>query len=542
MRTAATLALLAFAAGCATLPPLDPRPASAVLDVPADTTLGRALQPFVAAHPGRTGIYPLVDGMESYAARLALFEAAQRTLDVQYYIWHADVSGTLLFDALQDAADRGVRVRLLLDDNNTPGLDAILAALDAHPSIEVRLFNPFANRRWRAAGYLTDFRRLNRRMHNKSLTADGQATIVGGRNIGDEYFAGGPDFTFADLDVIAIGPAVAEVVAEFDRYWSSASSYPAGRIVRAAPPGTAVRITHDALRLRAAPANAVYAEPYGAEMLAALRAGRVRFEWAPARLVSDDPGKVLGRAEGDALLFPRLEAFMGEARREFDLVSPYFVPRRAGVAALLELEKAGVRVRVLTNALEATDVPAVHAGYARRREPLLKGGVELYELKRSAANDDLGRAFGGRGGGRVGGRGSGSGSGSGGGARRQEQPDDGDRGITGSPGTSLHAKTFAIDRSRVFVGSFNFDPRSALLNTEMGLVIESPALAAQITELFDVVVPTAAYEVRRRPLGTIEWVERRGDETIVHRGEPGTSWFLRFTVWLMSLLPIEGLL
>ena len=182
-----------------------------------DTRLGRSIAPLVQAPPGLSGVFALPDGRDALAARVLLADAAQRTLDARYYLWHNDLSGGLLFGALRRAADRGVRVRLLLDDNDTAGLDPLLAALDAHPNVEVRLFNPFKFRRWRVLGYLTDFARLNRRMHNKSFTADNQATVIGGRNVGDEYFDAGQSFSFADLDVLAVGPVVGEVARDFDR-------------------------------------------------------------------------------------------------------------------------------------------------------------------------------------------------------------------------------------------------------------------------------------------------------------------------------------
>jgi putative cardiolipin synthase len=497
------------AGGCASLPPLEPRTVSHAVRDTAETRLGRAVGPLVAAHPGQSGIVPLAFGMDAFTARAVLASQAERSLDVQYYIWHGDVSGTLLFEALQRAAERGVRVRLLLDDNNTVGFDDVLAALDAHAALEVRLFNPFVHRKVRAAGYATDFRRLNRRMHNKSFTADNQVTIVGGRNVGDEYFAGGEELVFADLDVIAIGPVVEEVSSEFDRYWSSASSYPAERVLPAAPPDAAAKFAADAARLREGAAALPYVEALASSDLEGrLGAGALPFEWARTQLVCDDPAKALKKAHRDKLILARIGATMGLPQREFDVVSPYFVPRKPGTKALREMVERGVRVRVLTNAFEATDVPAVHAGYAKRREPLLEGGVQLFELKRTA----------GASGGAV------------------------DRGLTGSSGASLHAKTFAIDRSRVFVGSFNFDPRSAVLNTEMGLVIDSPLLAEHISQAFETVIPANSYEVRRTRTGTLEWLERRGAEEIVHKGEPGATVLRRFLLWIMSILPIEGLL
>ncbi|HMA24281.1 MAG TPA: phospholipase D-like domain-containing protein, partial [Gemmatimonadaceae bacterium] len=239
---------------------------------------------------------------------MLLARSAQRSLDVQYYIWRGDLTGSLLFEALRAAADRGVRVRLLLDDNNTAGLDTRLAALDAHPNIEVRLFNPFAIRRPRMLGYLLDFRRLNRRMHNKSFTADNHATIIGGRNVGDEYFdavEGAP--AFVDLDVLAIGPVVAEVSNDFDRYWASGSAHPAASVLS--------RVASRVLETLATRASLAEREPRAAAYLSAVRqssvitgleAGTLRFEWAPTRMVSDDPAKALGLAPAVELFPARL--------------------------------------------------------------------------------------------------------------------------------------------------------------------------------------------------------------------------------------------
>src|SRR6478752_10782042 len=236
---ASAIVTLALSQGCTFLPPLDGRTISNRLQNTAESRLGRSIAPLAEAHPGLTGVVPLLSGRDAFAARVRLADVAERSLDVQYYIWHDDLSGTLLLDALRRAADRGVRVRVLLDDNNTAGLADTLAALDAHANIEVRLFNPFRRRRVRWLDYLTDFSRLNRRMHNKSFTADNEVTIVGGRNVGDEYFGAGHDVLFVDLDVLAIGPVVSDVSRDFDRYWHSESAWPAHRVI---PPASAASI------------------------------------------------------------------------------------------------------------------------------------------------------------------------------------------------------------------------------------------------------------------------------------------------------------
>jgi putative cardiolipin synthase len=467
----------------------------------------------VEAHPGLCGIVALPDGHDAFAARALLADAAERTLDVRYYIWHNDMSGTLLFAALRRAADRGVRVRLLLDDNNTAGLDTVLAALDAHPNIDVRLFNPFRARRWRLLGYLTDFKRLNRRMHNKSFTADNHATIVGGRNVGDEYFDAGRAPWFVDLDVLAIGPVVDAVSRDFERYWASASATPVARVLPAATTASLTAVAADAARVERDPAAAAYLaalaqSPFVGDLLA----HRLNFEWAPTQMVSDDPAKGLGRAPEEALLWHRLKTSIGAPVRELRLVSPYFVPGRAGVDALAAIARQGVRVEVLTNALEATDVAVVHSGYAKRRKSLLRAGVSLLELKRgSPGSAAKHRKWTGRSG-------------------------------SGSSASSLHAKTFCVDRSRVFVGSFNFDPRSARLNTEMGFVIDSPGLGAAMTKWFAEEVPTRAYRVSLGDTGRLRWIDRHDGVEVVREEEPGTSVWRRFAVALLSVLPIEWLL
>lgn len=496
-------------AGCTDLPSLDRRAFStADLDTGA-TWLGRALTPRVSAHPGMSGVYPLPGARDAFAARTMLARAAERTLDVQYYIWRNDMTGTLLFAALRGAADRGVRVRLLLDDNNTSGLAPALATLDAHPNIEVRLFNPFVIRSVRAVGYLTDFSRANRRMHNKSFTADSQVTIVGGRNVGDEYFGAADDLLFADLDVMAIGPVVAEVSKDFDRYWNSHSSYPADRLLEPVGPAVANELSAAALQLQRSPGALAYAGVLRSSgFVDDVMKESLAWHWAATRMVSDDPAKGLGRARAGTLIVDKLRQAMGEPVSELNLVSPYFVPTDAGVDAFVALARRGVRIRVLTNALEATDVAAVHSGYAKHRKALLAAGVSLYELRRvspaSSSRSDVG--------------------------------------LAGSSASSLHSKTFAVDRSRVFIGSFNFDPRSARLNTEMGFVIDSPSLAGRISAAFDQRVPAEAYEVRLSPERKLYWLERRGSSVVRHNVEPGTSMGQRAGVWFLSLLPIDWLL
>jgi putative cardiolipin synthase len=510
IRVPLVIAFAALAAGCGSLPSLEGRtPTTALTDTDA-TRLGRATAPLATANPGKSGIHPLGRPTDAFAARAVLAAGADRSLDVQYYIWHGDQTGYLLFEALWDAANRGVRVRLLLDDNNTAGLDETIATLDAHANIEVRLYNPVVYRGFRAINYVTDFSRVNRRMHNKSFTADSQVTIVGGRNVGNEYFGAGDDVVFEDLDVVAVGPAVRDIARAFDLYWNSASAYPAASLVAPAPPDGAARLEARFAATRADPESTAYLKalretPFLRELLA----GKVAYEWDDARVLRDDPAKTLDDTQRtDILLLAELMKTVGAPKRSLDLVSPYFVPGKEGTEALVELARRGVAVRVLTNSLAATDVAPVHAGYAKRRRDLLEAGVQLFELKPSV---------------------------------RDLEPDE-RRSLGGSSSASLHAKTFAIDRERIFVGSFNFDPRSALLNTEMGLVIESPALAQQLSAAFDKVIPRAAYEVRLAADGRMEWIERTQSGEIRHETEPGAGAAKRGWIGFLSILPIEWLL
>jgi cardiolipin synthase C len=503
---ASALALLAawtFVAYVGRLPQLQDRHTETFAANPGHTALAQRVGAMLASHPGLSGLYPLSDARDAFAARVLLAQAAERTLDVRYYIWQNDTTGALLFDAMRAAADRGVHVRILLDDNNAGSLDAILGMLDAHSNIEVRLFNPIATRNARWLGYLTDFARVNRRMHNKSFTADDRVAIVGGRNVGDEYFGAKDGVLFADYDVLAVGPVVDEVAGDFERYWNSGSSYPVGLLIAEAK----------------APASTDTQRTTLAESHPGLTVGESQFArwwqrgsisiWAPAYLVSDDPAKGLGLPSAGSRVSESLLDIIASSSARVDIVSPYFVPTQLGADTLIALAHRGVRVRVVTNSLEATDVAAVHAGYAKWRETLLQNGVALFEL-RHTPEDAEARATG---------------------------------KASGRSHASLHAKTFAIDGKRVYVGSYNFDPRSARLNTEMGLVIDSPELAGRLESVLDARLPSETYEVVLSGSGALQWLERDASGTVLrHDTEPGTSTWQRAKVRVLSWLPVERLL
>lgn len=491
-----------------TLPPNGQRTVSTAMAPSLGAPLSAAVTDLSQAHPEQTGVYALINGIDAFAARMLLVGQAKASIDVQYYIWHDDLTGTLLLNALKEAAARGVRVRLLLDDNGVSGLDDELAALDKLENFEVRLFNPFVIRRFKLLNYAFDFFRLNHRMHNKSFTVDNAASVIGGRNVGDEYFGTGPNSTFLDLDVLAIGAVVPQVSADFDRYWASTAAYPVAAIVGDASGGLAAL---DATYQRVAKTDQF--SQYRAALEASALVTRLldrtlRLEWTDVTLVSDDPDKVLGKARREDLMISRLTSLIGSPTKTLDIVSAYFVPGRIGMRQLTALERSGVKVRIMTNSFEATDVAVVHSGYAKYREELLKSGLEIYELKARGA-PGMGRS---------------------------------ELGLVGSSGSSLHAKTFSIDGRQVFVGSFNFDPRSALLNTEMGLMIDSEMLARGVTDLFDSGLAGICYRPELEN-GAMTWSDIGEDgKPQVHDVEPGTTVFSRALVTVAGWLPVEWLL
>ncbi len=469
--------------------------------------LADGLRDLAKLHTGRSGFATLSDGVAAFAARIIFARSARHTIDAQYYIWHNDLTGLLLLDALKKAADRGVKVRLLLDDNGISGLDSILAELNRHPNLDVRIYNPFTVRRFKPLGYVFDFLRLNRRMHNKSFTVDGVATIGGGRNIGDEYFDAGSDVSFVDLDLLTVGAVVQDISNDFARYWNSKSACPIERIVDAN--GTTDALAAALERISSSAQHEEYENRIElSDTVNSLVDGTLPLEWAKGTLVSDPPFKTLGMALDDQLLVGQLESLLDTITRKIDVVSPYFVPGKKGTDQFIAMAKSGVRVRILTNAMEATDVLPVHAGYAKFRKRLLKNGVELYELKAAASPN----------------------------SKRT------DSGLTGSKGASLHAKSFAKDRKRRYIGSFNFDPRSVRLNTEMGIVIDSEAMADEMHDEFDRELPARSYAVTLRN-GNLRWREEDSDGTVqFHRRDPNSTMLERAAVRIMGWLPIQWLL
>jgi len=505
-------ALLMLISGCASLPTDFERSPSHVIKETSNTRLGRAIEPLVAKHPGKSGFHALTEGTEAFATRFYLVQTAEKTLDLQYYIWHDDLTGKVLHNQLLAAADRGVRVRLLLDDLDTAGKDEMLYIIDAHPNIEIRLFNPFANRSSRVGDFLTDTSRINHRMHNKSLTADNQVTIFGGRNIGDEYFDATEEVGFSDLDVLAIGPVVMEVSQSFDLYWNSQWVYPLAVFKNAdsidASQIQAFRQQSDAFIQTAR--SSAYADAIRDLKIAKFRSvAELDYSWGIWKLVYDQPSKVeAAYVKRETHLAPTLKKAMDRTKSELLIVSPYFVPGTNFTNYLVGLVKSGKTVRIMTNSLAANDVPMVHAGYMRYREDLVKGGVELYEYKAIK------------------------------GAKKETEKTKAK--WSGSSRASLHGKFLGFDRRYMFVGSFNLDGRSVALNTELGVFFESPKYAQMMAKGFDQNAMIKAYRVLLTDDDELQWVTLEDGKEVRFDVEPDTGLWKRFSTDFLSIFVPES--
>ena len=500
---------IALASGCASIDFDYPRLESTALSDTQDTYLGRKLEDAVAGRPPEeSGFYLLSDGIDSLAMRLLLARRAERSIDLQYYLIKDGVTGRALADVLLEAADRGVRVRLLLDDMFTSGYDTRLAAFDAHPNFEIRVFNPFHRGvGGRARSGLTGFSRINRRMHNKSFTVDNQVTVVGGRNIADEYFGAREDEKFSDLDVLGVGPVVQDVSEMFDMYWNheTAIPVPAFADMPEDPAAELQRMREGLAGFR----DEILASPYAAavrrQALGFEAATPGGLEWAPYTLIYDAPDKgIRKRAEtAPSIMTPLIESFRS-AEEEVIVISPYLVPRRTGVDGFTRMRERGVDVTIVTNSLAANNQFAVHGGYAPSRKPLLESGVRIYEVRPDAevAGSELIAA-------------------------------------TGATAT-LHTKAFVVDDEELFIGSFNFDPRSAYINTESGVLIRSPDLAGRVADGVNAALEQNTYELFLDERGRLRWRDRRDGQDVIWTHEPQTSWWQRFVAGFMRVLPIRS--
>jgi phosphatidylserine/phosphatidylglycerophosphate/cardiolipin synthase-like enzyme len=502
---------------CASLPAHVQKIRSEALPDPATTSLGRMV---AQDEPSKnlSGIRLLTSGEEALASLIALADHAERTLDVQYYIIHQDGSAQTLLQHVRLAADRGVRVRVLVDDLNTAGEDRRFMHLGAHANIEVRVFNPFPGGRFatwtRFLASASDIPRINHRMHNKLFVADNALAITGGRNIGDQYFTLDQHNNFIDLDVVAAGAIVPQLSASFDAFWNSKYAYPIASVAsstsapetRAEPP----RDNHAADAAAAAAADGDTDAAAGANWLARdLAAKALEFSWVPATVLADRPAKIASETSPDeeVTIANDIATLMRSAKQELIVISPYFIPGPDGVALLRELVEQGVHVRILTNSLASTDAPLVHIGYSRYRVPLLKLGIELSEVR-----PKLGQK------------------------RARFHP-------FRSSNASLHAKALVIDQKTVFIGSLNMDARSARTNSELGLVMRSTDIARQVTNLLDDISTDGSYRLSLvNHANRIEWSSGESGAERHWFTDPETTRWQRFALRVLAPFAPEELL
>ncbi len=453
------------------------------------------------AHGGKSGFYPLPTGLDALGARLMLMDRAERSIDVQYFLIKKDLAGLVFAGKLVEAADRGVRVRFLLDDVFTTARDESLLLLDQHPNIEIRLFNPVARGGIGWINFLKDFERANRRMHNKSFTVDNQITIVGGRNIADEYFQLKTDSEFVDFDMLAIGPVAAGISETFDRYWNHQLSYPMSAFEH--DNGSYESLRAEAFAVLNTSGRDVYRRSTETPLVQDVRNRKAMIYPADAEVITDDPDKLLNKVSLDQkVLVTRMADVIANAESEVIVINPYFIPRESGLDFWKSVVNNGVKVTVLTNSLASTNHVAVHSSYANYRKRLLDAGVDLYEARANATEAD------------------------------QE---------TGERLESLtvHTKLIAVDRRYLFVGSLNLDPRAIDINTEMGVLIDSPEMTGALAERFMTRLSAVSYRLVFDEKGKLEWHGHVDGHPVVERNEPLASNWLRFNAWLQKILP-EG--
>lgn len=498
---------LTAASGCKSIDFDFPKQESVAYTQTENTVLGKQFASIVDKHPNVSGFRLQGNSINALGTRLLITKRAERSIDAQYYQIKPDPIGYLFIGSLLQAADRGVRVRLLIDDFLTHGHDAGIAAFDSHPNIEVRVFNPFAGRKIRLIDALTDFRRINRRMHNKSFTVDNQITVVGGRNIASEYFGARSDVNFGDLDVIAVGPIVQDVSSMFDEFWNHKLALPVAAYARASRDQNKEftklreRIKVNTETIKTSP----YKDAVRKDFYKFIAADSRHFIWAPSKLTYDSPDKALKtNSEVSQEIITTLKRAIDSAKRELVVLTPYFVPRQRGVELFKGVRNNDINVTVVTNSLASTNHPIVHSGYAPSRKPLLELGLKIYEVKRDVTVP---------------------------GASHIDAEDS---------EFTLHSKAFIVDRKKIFIGSFNWDPRSVNINTEMGVIIDSNDLANQLINFIDRKLNRTTYEVVLNSNKKIRWIDNSSDEPTVLNKEPNTSWWKRFKNRLMSLLPIKS--
>jgi cardiolipin synthase C len=518
--------LLLLLAGCATVPGGNyPKQESTALAHPETTRLGHQVEAQSHAHTGVPGFRLIPKGVDGFLLRAELAGAAERTLDLQYFAIQNDETGKMLMDGVLRAAERGVRVRMLIDDSGDVARDRQILVLRAHPNVEIRIFNPFFSRGvldfMRYVEEVVAASRLNYRMHNKLFIADNSVAILGGRNIGDEYFQASTETEFGDFDILTIGPTVSQVSKSFDSFWNSDLSIPMDALSFGKPSAAELAEYRAALAENLAKmAGSPYVQRLAAgDPLTPILTGKSALVWAKGEVLYDSPekSKVQSGEEPGRLLRTRLGAALKDVHSELLVVSPYLVPGDGGMKLLENLRARGVHIRILTNSLASTDEPIVHSAYQKYREPMLKDGIELYECRPVLGDPDT--------------------RGSGGSLRN---PSGGQ--------FALHAKVFVLDRRWVFVGSMNFDRRSLRLNTELGVLIDSPELARQVTARFNAIALPANSYVPALTVAdasgrqTLIWRTEEDGKLVELKTEPMGDLMKGVKSNLLALLPLDDLL
>ncbi|CTQ52949.1 Major cardiolipin synthase ClsA [Roseibium album] len=492
-------------ASCTHVPFNFPKTASYASTLPKRSTTFIEAEELIRGHGGKSAFIPLVEGNDALGARLKLIEAAEHSIDAQYFLIKPDSAGSLFSLALINAAERGVRVRLLVDDVFTTANDEQLAYLSSYDNIEVRIFNPLSRNSTKAMNFVLDFGRVNRRMHNKSLTIDNAMSIVGGRNIAEEYFQINTNAEFADFDLFCAGPVARKITAAFDIFWNDPLAVPIEAFVSMP---TEIKRQDTRARIEEKTRQAtlgVYQRAINSRYLRDISAGKVQLDYANVQVVTDDPDKLRTPVrDGERLVADAIRREMEHATSEVTIITPYFVPRKEGVKFYKTLSARGVRVRVITNSLASTNHAYVHGGYAPYRKELLKAGVELYEV-RADAPEVLGEVL--------------SGS---------------DIKLT------MHSKAALFDRKRMFVGSLNFDPRSIEINTELGLIIADRRMVSKIAGSLEKGLRDYTYRVELGEDGKLTWTYSGAGLSEVLVSEPGAGIVSKTVSWITRVLPVEG--
>jgi len=484
------IAVIAIA-GCASVPLDHPKTESFAFADTEHTSLAESSVNWRTDDPDRSGFYPLIEGLDAFGTRLALMDHAELSIDAQYFLMKPDTAGLVFSGKLMEAAERGVRVRFLLDDIFTSVDDSVLILLNEHPNIEMRIFNPIARKGIYAFNYIGHFNLANRRMHNKSFTVDGQMAVVGGRNIAAEYFQLDMSGEFLDFDTLVAGPIVKEISASFDTYWNHELAIPMDAFYDEYDADELDALRSKVKARMAETGESIYAEAIHTELLKSFSGHEINPYIADATMIVDDPQKLLEEvSQEQKIVATAIAHALDAAEKEIVIFTPYFIPGKNGLALLESIAAKGVRIVLVTNSLATNNHTSVHSAYSSYRKPLLKAGVELWE-----ALEHL----------------------------------------------TLHTKGILIDRRYTFVGSLNLDPRSIDINTEMGVMIDSAALASLLTERALRHIPTMAYQLKLDDKNKISWHATIDGQQVVETKEPLTSGWRRFQAWFLKIAPEKQL-